>query len=87
MAEPAKKTPPLKAAQAIGVGLSFGVGLVAQIYLLGILLGGWLDEKWGSAPWCMLGGTVLAIFVAFRQLMRGLDVWAKRGGQIFRKGK
>lgn len=85
--KPPEQSPLPAAAKVVGVGLSFGLGLAVQIYVLGIVVGGWLDEKLGSAPWCVLGCSLLAIFVAFRQLLAGLNLWAKRGGPNFRKEK
>ncbi|MCL2816846.1 MAG: hypothetical protein FWD39_00465 [Clostridiales bacterium] len=50
--------------------MSFGLLLGLRIYLIGILLGGWLDGLLGSAPWCLLAGVLSAIFFSFYQLIR-----------------
>lgn len=72
------KAPLATVAKVVGVGFSFGLCLAVQIYLLGVVLGGWLDQKLGSEPWCLVGGVLLAIVFAFRQLFLGLAVWQRR---------
>ena len=66
------------AVKAVAVGLSFGLCLGVQIYILGVLLGGWLDQKIGSSPWCVIVGVLLAIAVGFRQLFSAVEVWQKK---------
>lgn len=78
MPEPPKSTRPAQTLKAVSLCFGFGVSLAAEIYVVGILVGGWLDKKLNSAPWCMLAGTLLAIAAAFWQLLRGLDLWNKR---------
>lgn len=53
--------------------LTFGLSLGLQIYLLGVLLGGYLDERFAAAPYFTIGGVLLAIAVAFYQLWRQLQ--------------
>ncbi len=64
--------------QYAGLALSFGLTLGVQIFALGYLLGGYLDNKLASAPWFLLLGTLIAIGLSFRQLFLGLNLWQKR---------
>lgn len=32
-------------------------------------VGYWLDEKWGSSPWCVIVGAVIGFATGFRQLL------------------
>jgi len=47
------------------VGVEFGVGAV-----LGYLGGGWLDQRWGTAPYLTLVGLLLGVAAAFASLLR-----------------
>ncbi|MCL2677631.1 MAG: AtpZ/AtpI family protein [Clostridiales bacterium] len=58
--------------------LSFGLQLGLSIYLVGVLLGGWLDRKFSTAPWLMLAGILLAIFSSFYQLFKDFGEEAKK---------
>lgn len=78
MPQAPKSTRPVQTAKAVGLGFSFGLSLAAEIYVIGIVVGGWLDSKLNSAPWCTIGGTLLAIAAAFWLLLRGLDFWRER---------
>ena len=49
----------------IGIGATMAASLG-----LGIGLGYWLDKKFGTSPWCLLGGAVLGIVTAFYQLFK-----------------
>lgn len=51
------------------VATTFGITTALRIYLLGILAGGWLDSKFGTAPWLKLLGVVVAIFLSFKFLL------------------
>lgn len=55
------------------IGAGFGLTLFAEIYVLGILLGGWLDQRLGSKPLFTLAGVLLALFGSFYQLYRMLN--------------
>jgi F0F1-type ATP synthase assembly protein I len=46
-----------------------GTVLVTSI-ALGYFLGAWLDRKWGSSPWAVVGGVVLGSVVGFIDLFR-----------------
>ena len=49
----------------ISIALSFALGLGIRIYLLGPLLGGYLDKRFHTEPWCFMGGVLLAIVLSF----------------------
>ncbi len=49
--------------QASAVGLTFVVAI-----LLGLGAGWWLDQKLGTAPWCLLGGILVGIAAGFKNL-------------------
>ncbi|MCR6545431.1 AtpZ/AtpI family protein [Dehalobacterium formicoaceticum] len=51
------------------VAVTFGITTALRIYLLGVLIGGWLDKKFDSSPWFMLLGVLLAIFLSFKFLL------------------
>ncbi len=39
-----------------------GLGLeLAAVFCAPVVLGYWLDGKWGSQPWVLLSGTVLGV--------------------------
>ena len=52
---------------------TFGITTALRIYILGILAGGWLDIKFGTSPWFMLVGVLLAIFLSFKFLLEQLS--------------
>ncbi len=52
--------------------LSFGLSLGVSIYLLGPLLGGFLDQKLGSSSVFTIIGVLLAIACCFYRLFREL---------------
>lgn len=72
MSAPAQGNKAKAALRVAGVCLGFGVSLGAQAYLLGVLLGGWLDARWGTSPLCLLLGVLLALIAAFYELYRAL---------------
>ncbi len=47
------------------VGIMFPVSIG-----FGMLIGRWLDGKFDTAPWLMLGGFVLGVATAMRELLR-----------------
>ncbi len=57
--------------------LTFGMGMAVRIYLLGVLLGGWLDRRWGTGPWLMVTGVLLAVFMGFWRLIVDLQQWER----------
>jgi F0F1-type ATP synthase assembly protein I len=57
----------------IQVATTFGITTALRIYILGVLLGGWLDKKLVTSPWFMLLGVLLAIFLSFRFLLEQLN--------------
>lgn len=38
--------------------------------ILGAALGFWLDRKFGTLPWCLLGGVVLGFCVGFYRIVK-----------------
>jgi F0F1-type ATP synthase assembly protein I len=48
-----------------GVGLEFGVGVVAFF-----LLGSWLDATWGTHPWMRVAGALLGIVLGTYLLIK-----------------
>jgi F0F1-type ATP synthase assembly protein I len=55
------------------VATTFGVTTALRIYILGILIGDWLDNKLDTSPWFMLGGVLIAIFLSFKFLLDQLS--------------
>jgi ATP synthase protein I len=57
-------------AQLAGIGLQFGIVLVAFLFA-----GKWLDEKLGTEPWLLMAGVFLgfglSVFWMYRRLMLG----------------
>ena len=52
----------------IGIALYFGLSLGIRIYVLGPLLGGYLDTRYGTAPWFLLGGVLVAVISSLYSL-------------------
>jgi F0F1-type ATP synthase assembly protein I len=57
-------------AQLAGIGLQFGIVLVAFLFA-----GNWLDRRLGTAPWLLMAGVFLgfglSVFWMYRRLMAG----------------
>lgn len=52
-----------------------GPAMAASYTLIGaiILCGGvgyWIDKKYGTAPWCLLGGLLLGLIVGFYDIIK-----------------
>jgi len=58
-----------------GLGFQFGLTI-----LLGALLGYYLDRRWGTSPWLMLGGTLAGTAAGFWQVVRAL-AWLGPSGR------
>jgi ATP synthase protein I len=56
------------------IGIELGVAVA-----IGVLLGRWLDEKWGTAPWMMLAGVALGLTAAGKDLVRLVRRAKKKG--------
>jgi ATP synthase protein I len=56
---------PLRDAGAISIGIELVVSVV-----LGLVAGGWLDRRFGIAPWMTLVGIALGSAAGFRSLLR-----------------
>lgn len=65
----------------IQVASTFGISTALRIYVLGIWGGGWLDRKFGTVPWFMLAGILLAIFLSFKFLLDQLSRAEKNGSK------
>ncbi|MGI6685652.1 MAG: AtpZ/AtpI family protein [Bacillota bacterium] len=57
----------------VQVTTTFGITTAFRIYILGILAGGWLDQKFVTSPWFMLLGVLLAVFLSFKSLLEQLS--------------
>lgn len=57
----------------VQVTTTFGVTTALRIYILGVLVGGWIDKKLDTSPWFMLLGLLLAIFLSFKFLLDQLS--------------
>lgn len=58
---------------AFALMMSFGISLAIRIYLIGVLLGGWLDKHFGSSKGYITVAMVLvAIFFSIYMLYRDL---------------
>ena len=49
--------------------MAFGITLGLQLYIIGVLFGGWLDQKLGTAPLFLMLGLLTAIFISFFRLI------------------
>ena len=75
-------SPPNKVWQ---ICLSFGLTIGISVYILGFLLGAWLDDKLGTGPLFTIIGALIAIASSFYRLIHDfmiLDRW-----EIEQKGK
>lgn len=61
----------------VQVTTTFGITTALRIYILGILIGDWLDKKFATSPWFMLGGVLIAIFLSFKFLLEQLSTMEK----------
>lgn len=64
----AKKLSPY-AVDIIKTCSAFGLSLGLQLYIIGVLFGGWLDKRLGTAPLFQLLGILAAIFLSFFRLI------------------
>jgi F0F1-type ATP synthase assembly protein I len=60
------------------VCMSFGLTLLIEIYVIGVLLGGWLDARFHAAPLFTIGGVLAALIGSFYQLYRMLTTGDRR---------
>jgi len=65
------------------VAVAFGITTALRIYILGVLVGGWLDRKFAAGPWFTLSGVLIAVFLSFKFL---LDQFSDTAGRT-KKGE
>lgn len=65
-----KKAPP--AYEYFNFIFSFGITVAITLYLT-YQGGTWLDRRFGTSPWCMLGLVVLGLVASMRVLIRDLN--------------
>jgi ATP synthase protein I len=58
-----------------GLGLEMGVAVG-----IGVFAGWWLDERFGSTPWGMLGGVLLGFAAAVWMIYRSLQAMQRASG-------
>lgn len=56
-----------------GLGLLNSGFVMVGCIALGLLLGLWLDEKFETSPWWMIGGIVLGAAAGFVQFFRAVS--------------
>lgn len=59
------------------VAMDFGYTLLAAVGLFGFI-GWWLDNRYQSTPWFLLGGIGLGLAVGFNSLFKRLSLVEKR---------
>lgn len=60
------------------------LGLMMLVPIVGgVLLGAWLDSKWGTSPWLLILGVILGVASAFRNLM----VLGMKQSRTYEKGQ
>lgn len=69
------------AGEVMGVGLQF-----AGAILIFLFLGRWLDERFGTEPWLLLGGVLVGSVGGFISLYRQLVVSPREGDRKRREG-
>ena len=57
--------------------MDFGYTLLAAVGVFG-WLGWWLDRRYGTNPWFLLGGIGLGLAVGFNSLFKKLNLLEKR---------
>lgn len=57
----------------VQITTTFGITMALRIYILGALVGGFVDKKLDKSPWFMLLGILIAIFLSFKFLLEQLS--------------
>jgi ATP synthase protein I len=47
---------------------------------VGVLVGGWLDKRWGTTPWLLVGLSAVGITVGFYGFIRDVTRLGKKRG-------
>ena len=63
------------------IGISFGLTVGISVYILGFLLGAWLDEKFATGQVFTIIGVLLAIFSSFARLIHDFILLDKQSKQ------
>ncbi|MBI2081969.1 MAG: AtpZ/AtpI family protein [Deltaproteobacteria bacterium] len=72
-----KKEPP-KDSFIVAWGIYGAIGFqLASMVIGGLLLGQWLDRKWGTMPWLTLIGLILGSIGGFYNLIR-IATWKEK---------
>ncbi|MDD5657783.1 MAG: AtpZ/AtpI family protein [Elusimicrobia bacterium] len=59
---------------ALGAGTELAVSVAA-----GLLLGSWLDGRWGTSPWLTAAGAMAGMALGIFQLIRLVNSLGRRG--------
>lgn len=62
----------------LGVYGAIGFQLAISV-VIGVMLGRWLDARWGTTPWLTIGGMLLGSGAGFWNLIRLLK-WKDKDG-------
>ncbi|MBI4262021.1 AtpZ/AtpI family protein [Candidatus Uhrbacteria bacterium] len=62
-------------------------GLIAVPVILFVLGGRWLDQRWGTGPWMMVGGFVLAFLVSAVMVWRRAKEIGREYQDLVNNGK
>jgi len=63
---PDRQKSPLREAGLVGGGLALGMAVTT---ILGALAGRYADQRWGTAPWLTLAGTLLGMAGGFFEVL------------------
>lgn len=63
----------------VQLGMYGAVGIqLASAVVGGLLIGGWLDHRWGTSPWIAVTGLILGAIGGFYNLFKLLDWYQSR---------
>ena len=86
--EQGKKSDPANANKKVWqICATFGLSVGITIYIVGVLFGGWLDEKLGCAPICTLICVLIAIGSCFARLIYSLSALDKKSACVDKHDK
>ena len=67
--------------------ITFGLTIGISIYILGFLIGAYLDKKFATAPLFTIIGALLAIASSFARLIKGFSTLDKKNSGNEKKSK